>query len=210
MKSLFYLFILFISTQVFGQETKKDTSSENLIQFSGIIVDDSLGAIPYAYIYEKSSRRGTMSDFYGYFSFVAEKGDTIVFSSIQYKDAILVIPDTLSTYRYSIIQMLFPDKTILEKVDVYPWPSKEEFIDAFVNLELSSDLEVARKNLKRQELAAQAKGVSSGSYLNYQNAIKAEQQKIYYVGQAPPNNLLNPIAWAKFIQAWKNGELKVE
>jgi hypothetical protein len=28
------------------------------------------------------------------------------------------------------------------------------------------------------------------------------------VGQLPKNNLLNPIAWAQFIQAWKNGDFR--
>ena len=31
---------------------------------------------------------------------------------------------------------------------------------------------------------------------------------IYYAGQLPPNNLLNPIAWSKFIQQWKDGYFK--
>jgi len=32
--------------------------------------------------------------------------------------------------------------------------------------------------------------------------------KLYYNGQLPPNNLLNPIVWAKFINAWRDGTLK--
>ena len=36
-----------------------------------------------------------------------------------------------------------------------------------------------------------------------QQAIQAA-----YAGQAPPVNLLNPVAWAKFMQALKSGDLK--
>jgi hypothetical protein len=36
------------------------------------------------------------------------------------------------------------------------------------------------------------------------------QTRIYYSGQAPPLNILNPLAWAKFIQAWKDGDFKQE
>jgi hypothetical protein len=29
-----------------------------------------------------------------------------------------------------------------------------------------------------------------------------------YQGQTPPMNILNPAAWADFIQAWKRGDFK--
>jgi hypothetical protein len=34
------------------------------------------------------------------------------------------------------------------------------------------------------------------------------KSKLYYIGQLPPNNLLNPLAWAEFVKAWKNGDFK--
>ena len=212
MKSLFLTIICILSVAISNGQSnsddQSDTTGAELIQFSGVVLDDSLGAIPYAYIYEKHSRRGTLSDYYGYFSFVAEKGDTIVFSSIAYEDAEFIIPDTLTSFRFSIIQMLYLSTTQLKTQEVYPWPSKEEFVEAFMDLEVSNQYDIAQRNLKRQELAAQAQGVGNDSYLNYKNTLRQQQQKIYYAGQAPPNNLLNPIAWAQFIQAWKNGELK--
>src|SRR5690606_26037639 len=161
MRLILLSLILVSSTIGYSQSKKTDTTKSNLIQFSGVILDDSLGAIPYAYIYEKNSRRGTLSDYYGYFSFVAEKGDTIVFSSIQYKDAEMIIPDTLSSFRYSVIQMLFLNTTELRTQEVYPWPSKEDFADAFMDLDITGQYDIAQRNLKRQELAAQAQGVSN-------------------------------------------------
>jgi hypothetical protein len=44
--------------------------------------------------------------------------------------------------------------------------------------------------------------------LNYKYAMQQWQSKLYYAGQAPPISILNPIAWAQFIRAWKNGEFK--
>lgn len=208
---LLVCFIIILSVnQAVAQKGGDSTKVENnLIQFSGIVVDDSLGGIPYAYIYERSTKKGTVSDYYGYFSFVAEKGDTIVFSSVTHKDNYMIIPDTLTSYRYSIIQLLQFDTKELKTHEVYPWPSKDQFIDAFVELELNgNDYAVAQRNLKRQELAAQAQGVNSDSYLSYKEASREQQQKLYYNGQAPSNNLLNPVAWAKFLKSWKNGELK--
>jgi hypothetical protein len=34
------------------------------------------------------------------------------------------------------------------------------------------------------------------------------QSKLYHSGQAPPISLMNPFAWSKFIEAWKNGDFK--
>ena len=43
-------------------------------------------------------------------------------------------------------------------------------------------------------------------------AVKYQMQqqanKYYYSGQLPPMNILNPMAWADFIQAWKRGDFK--
>jgi hypothetical protein len=38
--------------------------------------------------------------------------------------------------------------------------------------------------------------------------LKQSATKYYYQGQAPPQNIFNPIAWADFIQAWKRGDFK--
>ena len=54
--------------------SQKDTTKNTLIQFSGVIVSgDSLEAVPFCHIIDKSVRRGTTSDYFGYFSFVANK-----------------------------------------------------------------------------------------------------------------------------------------
>ena len=38
--------------------------------------------------------------------------------------------------------------------------------------------------------------------------MRAEAQKFYYAGQAPPQNIFNLFAWVKFIEAWKRGDFK--
>ncbi|MBM3440398.1 MAG: carboxypeptidase-like regulatory domain-containing protein, partial [Bacteroidetes bacterium] len=40
-------------------------------------------------------------------------------------------------------------------------------------------------------------------YVQRQNS-----QRYYYQGQLAPQNILNPTAWAEFIQAWKRGDFK--
>ena len=93
-------------------------SQENkpkLIQFSGVVVThDSLRPLPYCNIFDKTSLKGTVTDFYGYFSFVAAKGDTLIFSSVGFKRSEFVIPDTLTTNKYSLIHMMQNDTILLK------------------------------------------------------------------------------------------------
>ena len=38
--------------------------------------------------------------------------------------------------------------------------------------------------------------------------MNKQAQSLYYAGQQAPQNILNPLAWAQFIQAWKRGDFK--
>lgn len=192
--------------QILGDSVNQD----QLVQFSGVVVTaDSLRPLPYTSIMAKGTHIGTISDFYGYFSFVAQKGDTIQFSSIGYKKAQYIIPDTLMEDRYSLIQMMQSDTILLRETVIYPWPSKEDFKDAFLALEIpNDDLERARVNLERERLREMGENLSMDGTENYRYSMQQYQTQLYYAGQAPPVNIFNPIAWAQFINAWRNGDFK--
>lgn len=215
MKNFFSICILlFLLTFSRSANAQKDTSMFNfdsrLVQFSGIIVTaDSLRPVGYVNIYDKTTGRGTVSDYYGFFSFVAIKGDTVVFSCVGFKKAVIIIPDTLKEERYSLIQMLQNDTVTLKDFTLYPWPSKDQFADAFVNLTLPDDY-LARmdKNIGQADLRIKAEGLPTDPRSAFYASMQKEQYRMYYAGQIPPNNLLNPIAWYKFVQAWKNGDFK--
>lgn len=205
----FLLFILALST--LNQGSAQD-AKDGLLQFSGIIVTgDSLKPVPYANILIKNTHRGTTSDFFGYFSFVAQRGDTILFSHIGFKRNRFIIPDSLSTNRYSLIQVLITDTVLLSETYIYPWPTKEQFKMAFMNLNIpDDDLERARKNLQLMEMHERFKSMGMDGSQNFKNYMQEQTSRLYYAGQYPPTNLLNPIAWSKFIEAWKNGQLAIE
>jgi hypothetical protein len=181
-----------------------------LIQFSGVVVSgDSLQPIPFVNIMIKNTYHGTVSDYYGYFSFVAQENDVIEFSAMGYKKSVFVIPDSLQEARYSLIQMLNGDTILLSTAVIYPWPTKEQFKQAFLNLELpNDDMARAQRNLEREAMRQRGEGMSMDGAMNQKNYMQQRNSRLYYAGQLPPNNLLNPIAWAKFIQAWNSGELK--
>ena len=200
------IFILFLSSVFFAQAQP----NKKLIQFSGVVVNsDSLKPIPFVSIMIKDSYHGTVSDYYGYFSFVAQENDVIEFSAIGYKNNTFKIPDSLQDSRYSLIQMLNSDTILLREAIIYPWPTREQFKQAFINLQLpNDDMARAQRNLNHQAMQELGQALAMDGRMNQRNAVQQYNSRLYYAGQLPPNNLLNPIAWAKFIQSWKNGDFK--
>src|SRR3954471_4109410 len=213
MKHFLLIISLIVLIQFSGFAQKKAASpgsKRDLVQFSGIIVEgDSLKPVPYTSILIKGSSRGTVSDYFGYFSFVAQKQDTVEFSAIGFTDAVFVIPDTLSTSKYSLIQVLRSDTIHLKETVIYAWPTKEQFKASFLRLNLPED-DMARvgKNMARADMKEKMLGMAMDASMNYKYSQQQYQSKLYYAGQLPPNNLLNPVAWAKFIKAWQNGDFK--
>lgn len=183
----------------------------HLIQFSGVVLDgDSLNPLPFTTVIIDNTKRGTTTDFYGYFSFVAEPADTIRFSSVGYHTDYYVIPDTLEGNRYSMIQVLSRDTVELSEVTIYPWPDKDEFREAFLSLRLpNDDLQRAQRNLSKDMMTAKMMNMSmhDGS-ANFKYQMYQRNRTIYEAGQYPSFTILNPVAWAQFIQAWKDGAFK--
>ena len=212
MKHLLYiaLFAFFPGLLSAQQKVAWQDGKRDLVQFSGVIVEsDSLRPIPYTSILVKNSYKGTVSDYFGYYSFVAQEGDTIEFTAIGFNAAVFIIPDTLTNNKYSLIQVLRLDTVNLALTEVYPWPTKEQFKKAFLNLQLpEDDIVRADRNMARADVKERMTGMAMDASLNYKYSQQQYQSKLYYAGQLPPNNLLNPLAWAKFIKAWKNGDFK--
>lgn len=213
MKQTISILFLIISLVAANQLCAQEEGNDDLIQFSGVTISrDSLFPVPFATILVKNTDRGTTSDYYGYFSFVAKKGDTITFSSISYKDGQFIVSDTLEGFRYSLIQTMSRDTIELATVDIYPWPTPQQFREAFLNLDIpDDDLEIARRNLSEEYLEDRLDRAPMTASMNFRWTNQQRSNQLYYAGQSRMNNLsnlLNPIAWAKFIEAWKRGDFK--
>lgn len=208
MKNFLLAILVLLILQTAGSSQK--LQKNDLVQFSGVVVTgDSLQPVPFTGIMIKSTFRGTVSDYYGFFSFVARIRDTVEFSAIGFKKISFIIPDTLTDNRCSLIQMLKRDTIQLPEARVFPWPSKEQFKDAFLSLHIpDDDLERAKKNLDPYKMSFIAENMSMDGSMNFRNQMMNQSSRLYYAGQLPPNNLLNPIAWAKFIQMWQEGAFK--
>jgi hypothetical protein len=160
-------------------------------------------------IYVQDEKRGTISDFNGFFSFVARKGDMIIFESMGFRTSQYKIPDTLSRDRYTLIQVMRPDTMILDETFIFPWPTYEQFKQAFLSLNIpDDDMARARKNIEQLEKRMADESWAMDGSMNYRNYIQNKVADLYYSGQYRPINLLNPFAWAQFIKAWKEGKFK--
>jgi len=203
-----HLFPVLFSTLIIlvsGIRSEAQDQNQELVQFTGIIITaDSLSAVPFAKIFVKTTRQGTTSDVMGYFSFVAHMGDTILFNALGYKPASFIIPDTIRHQRYSLIQLMTADTLTLSAAIIFPWPTYEEFKEAFINTRIpDDDLEIARKNLKAANIRMMADKYPMDAQMNYNNYIENQTSKLYYFGQQQPFSIFNPFAWAQFIKAWK-------
>jgi len=210
-KSLNFLFLL-LAFPFFANSQQVQEVDDNikLVQFSGMtITADSLNPVPYTKIIDICSHRGTTSDVNGYFSFVAHKKDTVVFTALGFKPASFIIPDTITKQRYSLIQLMTSDTLTLSAAFIFPWPTLEDFKRAFVEIKIpDDDLEIARKNLLAADIRMRAENYPMDANMNYRNYIDNQTSKLYYFGQQQPFNIFNPFAWAQFIKAWKDGKFK--
>ncbi len=200
---------LFCVTGVFGQEKSNDPK---LVQLSGVIVSETEAqGLSYATVYDLTSNRGVMSDYYGYFSMVVLPGDTLFFTNFGYKQSTFIVPDSLSDDYYSIIHMMQRDTVKLEEVTVYPWPTREQFAKYFVEMDVTDDaLRRAQRELSGESLAFIAARTKVDAGLAHAYARNQMYTALYTKGQAQGLNLLNPYAWSKLVNDWKNGKLKRE
>lgn len=213
-KLLLTIALLLLSTPSWSQNSGASATgsvvSNKIIQINGVLMTaDSLRAVPYAVVQIRSKNRGVMASELGVFSIVAVKGDTLQFHSVGFRDKEYAIPSNLEGTQISLLQLMVQDTFYLPETIVRPMPSKEEFLYAFRNWNIPDDqYELARKNTDEMMMRALAQtlprdGRELQSYYQSQQA----QSAVYY-GQVRPNNILNPLAWAEFMDAWKRGDYR--
>jgi len=190
--------------------SQNNAPKDSVVQLFGVVMTaDSLQGIPSCSVIVEGKGRGTITSYDGVFSIVVLKGDRITFSSVGFKNRTIDIPTTLTDNQYSVIQLLISDTAYLPATILKPRPSREQFERDFVNNTAPDDLyETARKNTdeaQRRMLLANLPA-DGREAVNYQ--LRQQATKAYYAGQLPPMNILNPAAWASFIQAWKRGDFK--
>lgn len=203
------LYILLLSAP-YAVHAQFDKLRDSVVQLYGVIMTaDSLKGIPAVSVVVKGRNQGTYSSDQGVFSIVVLKGDVIEFSSVGYKTFILNVPDTFHGNQYSIIQLMVTDAQYLPATVIRARPTREQFERDFVNTPVpDDDIEIARQNNSAAKRRVLSRGLPANAGEAASYYLKQSAAKYYYQGQAPPQNILNPLAWAEFIQAWKRGDYR--
>ena len=96
---------------------------------------------------------------------------------------------------------------MLKEIEVFPWPTFEQFKLAFLSVKIpDDDYERALKNMEIINIQKFSDFAYSDAGLSYKVYMNQQYNQIFTRGQYPVNNLLNPFAWAKFIDAIKDGD----
>src|SRR5689334_339911 len=198
--------LFFTTTHGFAQKTQQDS----VIQLYGIVMTtDSLQAIPRASVIVEDKLRGTFTNDQGVFSIVVLKGDLIRFSSIGFKDREITIPTNLQGNQYSVIQLMVSDTAYLPATILRPRPTRAQFERDFVNTDVpADDIEIARENNEEAKRRALIAALPADGREAVSAQMRQQAAKYSYMGQVPPQNIFNPVAWAEFIEAWKRGDFK--
>jgi hypothetical protein len=205
------LFLVSLAIAIpFASSAQFEKLKDSVVQLYGVVMTaDSLRAIPSVTIMIKGQNRGTITNEQGVFSIVVMKGDIVEFTSVGYKPKLATIPRDLEGNQYSLLQLMVTDTTWLPATIIKPRPTREQFARDFVNVDIpDDDIEIARKNTDESKRRVLARTLPRDGTESSNMFLRNNAQRYYYNGQAPPQNIFNPAAWAEFIQAWKRGDFK--
>ncbi|MFA5816860.1 MAG: hypothetical protein WC865_14710 [Bacteroidales bacterium] len=201
------LMLLFVMAQpTYGQTEEK----VNIIHLTGRTLTDSNEPVPYVHIILVNKKLATASDLQGYFNFPAEVNDTILFRAVGFKYSTIIVRDTFPI-RYPYIPIMMLEDTIqLRELVIRPWQGNyERFKQAVLSYKLPvTDLDRAEKNLNMMDLKALLINAPPTPTMAFRNTMKVYNDRLYWAGQLPPVSITNPLAWAQFFKALKNGEFK--
>jgi len=208
MKFIPYCFILIFFFFVTGIASAQNTSG--IIQINGVTMTaDSLRAVPDVVILVKNKNRGVESEYTGVFSIVCYKGDTLDFTCLGFRAKEFVIPKDIKGQYFSLIQLMVQDTFYLPETIIRPLPSKQGFDYAFQHWHIPNDqYEVARKNTDAYLLRALAYTLPHDGHESQSRVLQQQAREAVYYGQQQPMNILNPIAWGQFFEAWKRGDFR--
>jgi hypothetical protein len=206
MKRLIGILFLLTSLSAFAQ--KKENP---LVQFTGVVynADSTSVIVPYVSVTNISQHNAVVvTNFKGYFSFVAHEQDSLQFTAIGYAPVTVVIPADIKSKSYTVRVLIKPQITNLPMVRVFPWATTDEFRKDFVNAKIADDdLAIARKNISRSSIMAMTNTLPrDGQEIQSANSQYMHQDIVN--SHSRTNPLLNPLAWGSLIKSITDGESK--
>jgi hypothetical protein len=206
MKYSLTIILLMFVTAVFAQS---ETRNNKLVQFSGIITDtDSNTVVPYVTIFNlKNKEQKYAANYQGYFSFIVNPGDTIVFSAIGFANKIFVLPTQIDGYQYTAMVKIKPEIVYLKAVTIYPWATIEEFNRDFLTMRVADDdMAIAKRNLSAKSIRGMTLTLPRNGQEISNSNYRYNFDRMVNVNMRQTNPLLNPFAWGKLMQQIFSGD----
>lgn len=202
--------IIIISALVMGYAVVGMAQQSDLyVQLSGTVKNDLNDPVPYVHVNSLKNNRNAISDQNGRFTIIVEPRDTVTFYCLGFQKEKLVMPASFTARHVLQDVKLKTDTVMLAEVDIFPWKTYGEFKEAVVHMELpdQKEMEYAAKNIALIQTQIRIH-TSATPNMNFRQALQNHYERNMMMGQYRSISLLNPIAWAKFIKALKNGDFK--
>ncbi len=199
-------FVILSASAIYGQTVE----NEFFIQVSGIITDVTDRPVSGVAVVSKKLRRGVISEPSGIYSITSIPGDTIFFRALGFKRYHTIIPESYKE-RYCKVDIVLEIDTIqIEEITILPWKSYSDFLkDVTKEKKVDPLIENMNDNLASIYVAvANQTGAKSSPEAGFRYAMEQNFNSMATKNQYPYNNLLNPFAWAKFIDGIKHGLFK--
>lgn len=180
--------------------------SKKVIQFTGVVFgSDSTSVVPGTHVYIPKSGRGTTTNPYGFFSLPVLEGDSVIFSAVGFKRAYFIVPKHDGESSLRVIISLQDDITFLEEVEIRPYPTESMFKEALISMELPDQKQYANiyQWLNSQVMTQAYQDLPASPNANHQYYMQQQRQAYINRYSPPQNQLLNPFAWANFINSLK-------
>lgn len=199
---LYSLTLIPAKSQVPGQERP-----EKFVQVSGIITDDLHRPVQGVAVVSRKLKRGIISERTGIYSLTSTPGDTIFFRALGFKRYHTIIPESYESKHVMVDIVLEPDTISIEEVTILPWKTYSEFLR---DVTKEQPVDPIAENMN-ENIASIYVAITNNANLNvspeagYRYSMEQNFSNMATRGQYPVNNLLNPLAWSKFIGSVKNG-----
>jgi hypothetical protein len=183
---------------------------ERFVQLSGIITDEHFNPVQGVAVISRKLHRAAISENTGIYSITSTPGDTVFFRAIGFKRYHTIIPENYQE-RHCMADIVLETDTIqIAEVKILPWRTYSEFL-ADMTKEKPKDpkIEYMNENLASIYVAiSNDVGVGISPATGYRYAMEQNFSAMATRNMYPVNNLLNPMAWVKFVNGVKRGLLK--
>lgn len=208
MNKFFYTTVFFILS--FPVAEGQTDEPVRFVQLSGIITDESYRPVPGVAVISKKLHKGAISERSGIYSITSTPGDTIFFRALGFKRYHTIIPVSYEERHCKVDIVLEIDTIPIAEVTILPWKNYNEFIKDMTKVRpVDPIIENMNENLASIYIAvANQTGVKITAEAGYKYAMEQNFNAMATKNQFRSITLLNPFAWAKFINGVKHGLFK--